>query len=69
MLKDGKVSITKTEDAKTDGMQSISIAALTDYLFGKEESAIDSCETLTEEGKKLLKNICPLSENCIMEIV
>ena len=25
--------------------------------------------TLTEEGKMLLKNICPLSENCIMEIV
>ena len=69
LLKDGKVSITKTEDAKTDGMQSISIAALTDYLFGKEESAINSCETLTEEGKMLLKNICPLSENCIMEIV
>lgn len=69
LLKDGKVSITKTETAKTEDMQSISIAALTDYLFGKEESAIDSCETLTEEGKILLKNICPLSENCIMEIV
>lgn len=69
LLKDGKVSITKTETAKTEDMQSISIAALTDYLFGKEESAIDSCETLTEEGKMLLKNICPLSENCIMEIV
>lgn len=69
LLKDGKVSITKTETAKTDGMQSISIAALTDYLFGKEEDSIDSCETLTEEGKMLLKNICPLSENCIMEIV
>lgn len=69
LLKDGKVSITKTETAKTEDMQSISIAALTDYLFGKEESTIDSCETLTEEGKKLLKNICPISENCIMEIV
>ena len=69
LLKDGKVSITKTETAKIDGMQSISIAALTDYLFGKEEGSIDSCETLTEEGKMLLKNICPLSENCIMEIV
>ena len=69
LLKDGKVSITKTETAKTEDMQRISIAALTDYLFGKEESTIDSCETLTEEGKKLLKNICPLSENCIMEIV
>ena len=69
LLKDGKVSITKTETVKTEDMQSISIAALTDYLFGKEESAIDSCETLTEEGKILLKNICPLSENCIMEIV
>lgn len=69
LLKDGKVSITKTETAKTDDMQSISIAALTDYLFGKGEDSIDSCETLTEEGKKLLKNICPLSENCIMEIV
>ena len=69
LLKDGKVSITKTETAKTDGMQSISIAALTDYLFGKEEDSIDSCETLTEEGKMFLKNICPLSENCIMEIV
>ena len=69
LLKDGKVSITKTETAKTEDMQSISIAALTDYLFGKEESAIDCCETLTEEGKILLKNICPLSENCIMEIV
>lgn len=69
LLKDGKVSITKTETIKTDGMQSISIAALTDYLFGKKEDSIDSCETLTEEGKMLLKNICPLSENCIMEIV
>lgn len=69
LLKDGEVSITKTETAKTEDMQSISIAVLTDYLFGKEESVIDSCETLTEEGKKLLKNICPLSENCIMEIV
>lgn len=69
LLKDGKVSITKTENEKTEDMQSISIAALTDYLFGKEENAIDSCETLTEGGKKLLKNICPLSENCIMEIV
>ena len=68
-LKDGKVSITKTETIKTDGMQSVSIAALTDYLFGKKEESIDSCETLTEEGKMLLKNICPLSENCIMEIV
>ena len=69
LLKDGKVSIKKTETAKTEDMQSVSIAALTDYLFGKEESAIDSCETLTQEGKILLKNICPLSENCIMEIV
>ena len=69
LLKDGKVSITKTETAKTDDMQSISIAALTDYLFGKKEESVDSCETLTEEGKMLLKNICPLSENCIMEIV
>ena len=69
LLKNGKVSITKTETIKTDGMQSISIAALTDYLFGKKEDSIDSCETLTEEGKMLLKNICPLSENCIMEIV
>ena len=69
LLKNGKVSITKTEAAKTEDMQSISIAALTDYLFGKEESTIDSCETLAEEGKILLKNICPLSENCIMEIV
>ena len=69
LLKNGKVSITKTEAIKTDGMQSISIAALTDYLFGKKEDSIDSCETLTEEGKMLLKNICPLSENCIMEIV
>ena len=69
LLKDGKVSITKTQNAKTDDMQSISIAALTDYLFGKEEESINSCETLTEDGKKLLKNICPLSENCIMEIV
>ena len=68
-LKDGKVSITKTETIKTDGMQSVSIAALTDYLFGKKEESIDSCETLTKEGKILLKNICPLSENCIMEIV
>ncbi len=69
LLKDGKVSITKTEIAKIDDMQSISIAALTDYLFGKEEEGINSCETLTEDGKILLKNICPLSENCIMEIV
>lgn len=69
LLKDGKVSITKTETAKTDGIQSISIAALTDYLFGREEDNIDNCETLTEEGKMLLKNICPFSENCIMEIV
>lgn len=69
LLKDGKVSITKIETAKTEDMQSISIATFTDYLFGKEESAIDSCETLTQEGKILLKNICPLSENCIMEIV
>ena len=69
LLKNGKVSITKTETIKTDGMQSISIAALTDYLFGKKEESVDNCETLTEEGKMLLKNICPLSENCIMEIV
>lgn len=69
LLKNGKVSITKTEAIKTDGMQSISIAALTDYLFGKKEESVDSCETLTEEGKRFLKNICPLSENCIMEIV
>ena len=50
-------------------MHSVSISALTDYLFGKKEESVDNCETLTEEGKMLLKNICPLSENCIMEIV
>ena len=69
LLKNGKVSITKTEAIKTDGMQSISIAALTDYLVCKKDDSNDSCDTLTEEGKMLLKNICPLSENCIMEIV
>ena len=56
-------------DERQKYMQSISIAALTDYLFGKKEESVDNCETLTEEGKMLLKNICPLSENCIMEIV
>ena len=35
LLKDGKVSITKTETAKTDDMQSISIAALTDFWQGR----------------------------------
>ena len=66
-LKDGKVSITKTETIKTDGMQSVSIAALTDYLFGKKEESIDSCETLTEEGKMLLKNILKTFNRAIIE--
>ena len=50
-------------------MQSISVAALTEYLFGGEEQKIEESNTLTMEMKELLKNICPLSENCIMEIV
>lgn len=65
----GNVSITKTDLPKEENVQSISIAALTDYLFGGEDQGIEENKTLTVESKELLKNICPLSENCIMEIV
>ena len=63
------VSITKTDLSKDDDTQSISVATLTEYLFGGEEQGIEENNTLTIETKELLKNICPLSENCIMEIV
>ena len=38
-------------------------------LINYEEECIDDCTTLSGETKNLLKNICPLSKNCIMEIV
>lgn len=65
----GNVAITKTDLPKEENTQSISVAALTDYLFGGEDQGIEENNTLTTEAKELLKNICPLSENCIMEIV
>ena len=67
--KNGKVLIQKTGDTKGDCKESISVAAFTEYLFGAEEECIDDCTTLSGETKNLLKNICPLSKNCIMEIV
>ena len=54
---------------KGDCKESISVAAFTEYLFGAEEECVDDCTTLSGETKNLLKNICPLSKNCIMEIV
>ena len=65
----GNVSIVKKNISKEDNMQSISVATLTEYLFGGEEQGIEENNTLTIEVKELLKNICPLSENCIMVIV
>ena len=69
LLKNGKVLIQKTGDTKGDCKESISVAAFTEYLFGAEEECVDDCTTLSRETKNLLKNICPLSKNCIMEIV
>ena len=69
LLKNGKVLIQKTGDTKGDCKESISVAAFTEYLFGAEEECVDDCTTLSGETKNLLKNICPLSKNCIMEIV
>ena len=66
LLKNGKVLIQKTGDTKEE---SISVAAFTEYLFGAEEESVDDCTTLSGETKNLLKDICPLSKNCIMEIV
>ena len=37
------------------------------YLKGLAEGM--KLDDTKNEGKMLLKNICPLSENCIMEIV
>lgn len=65
----GNVSIVKKNLSKEDNTQCISIAALTDYLFGGEAQGIEENNTLTVGTKELFKNICPLSENCIMEIV
>lgn len=69
LLKDGKTSIIKINQEKEKCNESISISALTEYLFDGECENIDSCDTLTKETKNLLKNICPFSEKCIMEIV
>lgn len=65
----GNVAIVKKDFSKENHTQSLSVAALTDYLFGGEDQRIEENDTLTVEAKELLKNICPLSENCIMEIV
>lgn len=69
LLKEGNVSITKTELSEKEDMPKISIATLTEYLFGGEKQGIEASDTLTAEAKGLLKNICPLAKNCIMEIV
>lgn len=69
LLKEGNVSITKIELPAKEDMSGISVATLTEYLFGGEMQGIDSSDTLTAEAKELLKNICPLEKNCIMEIV
>ena len=69
LLKNGKVLIQRTGDTKGDCKESISVAAFTEYLFGAEEECVDDCTTLSGETKNLLKDICPLSKNCIMEIV
>lgn len=65
----GDVSITKTDCTKEDNTQSLSIADMTEYLFGGVAQKIEESDTLEAETKVFLKNICPLSENCIMEIV
>ena len=69
LLKNGKVSIKKTGDTKGEYKESISVSALTQYLFGGEEKSVDDCTTLSRETKNLLKDIYPLSKNCLMEIV
>ncbi len=70
ILLDGKTKIIKEEDTNTipDGGR-IGIGDLTQALFGNQTGKAEDFEGLTKLGKRIIENMVPISENCIMEIV
>ncbi|MCI6859520.1 MAG: GNAT family N-acetyltransferase [Eubacterium sp.] len=67
-LKEGHVSVTKTEDNNPEGGR-IAIGDLTQMIFSCTQEGLPETDRLTEKGKEILSGILPLSKSCIMEIV
>lgn len=65
---DDQVFVEKVENEEADGGR-ISVAALTEALFGENREKTLEETALTQSGRDFFRKIKPLSASCIMEIV